>query len=209
MTTEPAGHPVPGGAGKVVLHVGCGAPNPAKLHAVFRTPEWREVRFDIDPDVQPDIVGSITDLASIATASVHAVWSSHNLEHLYVHEVPQALREFHRVLVPGGFVLITLPDLQRVAELIAADKLEEVAYVSPAGPIRPLDIVYGWRGALARGNHYMAHHTGFTATTLAQALKHAGFADIRVQRSGFDLWGRATKPLAAQRAPEPARSGSP
>src|SRR5262245_13583324 len=140
--------PTPDCMVKTVLHVGCGPANRAKLHATFRTPDWHEVRLDIDPTVQPDVVGSITDMSGIATASVHAVWSSHNLEHLYVHEVPVALKEFHRVLVPEGFVLITLPDLQKVAELIVADKLEDVAYVSPAGPIRPLDMVYGWRGAI-------------------------------------------------------------
>ena len=130
----------------------------------------------------------------VATASVDAVWSSHNVEHLYAHEVPVALAEFHRVLRPGGFALITLPDLQKVAELVAADGLEDVAYVSPAGPIRPLDMLYGWRRSIARGNLFMAHHTGFTAKTLGQALRRAGFDPVAVSRSGFDLWARGTKP---------------
>ncbi len=45
-------------APKTVLHVGCGVNLPHKLHPVFHTPEWREVRLDIDPDVQPDQVGT-------------------------------------------------------------------------------------------------------------------------------------------------------
>jgi SAM-dependent methyltransferase len=178
---------------RVVLHVGCGPYNPAKLHRKFQEPGWREVRYDIDPDVAPDIVGSITDMAAIATASVDAVWSSHNVEHLYAHEVPLALAEFHRALRPGGFALITLPDLQAVAELVAADKLEDPAYISPAGPIAPLDTLYGLRAAIARGNLFMAHRTGFTATTLEGALRRAGFATVRTQRLGFDLWAYAEK----------------
>lgn len=188
--------PDPTAPGRVVLHVGCGPYSPEKLHRHFRGPGWRELRLDIDPAVGPDIVGSITDLAAIATASVDAVWSSHNVEHLHAHEVPRALGEFLRVLRPGGFALITLPDLQRVAELVAADRLEDPAYLSPAGPIAPLDTLYGHRASIARGNLFMAHHTGFTATTLDGALRRAGFGTVRTQRLGFDLWAYAEKPTA-------------
>lgn len=176
---------------KICLHVGCGRPNPEGLHPAFRTPEWREVRLDIDPAVQPDIVGSMTDLGMLEPASIDGVWSSHNLEHLYSHEVALALGEFRRVLKPGGFALITLPDLQRVAQMVAADRLENVAYISPAGPIAPLDMLYGFRPSLAAGNTFMAHHTGFTATTLAEALGRAGFTNVQVERLDFDLWALA------------------
>ena len=69
------------------------------------------------------------------TASVDAVWSSHNVEHLYGHQVPTALGEFNRVLKAGGLALITLPDLQTVCRSIAEGKLEPVLYQSPAGPV--------------------------------------------------------------------------
>ena len=66
-----------------VLHVGCGHPNPRKLHVTFREPGWTEVRLDIDPKVKPDIVGTMTQMDEVADSSVDAVWSSHNIEHLY------------------------------------------------------------------------------------------------------------------------------
>nr|WP_294504725.1 tetratricopeptide repeat protein [uncultured Rhodopila sp.] len=166
-----------------VLHVGCGAYSRAKLPAVFRDPAWREIRLDIDQGVQPDIVASITDMAAVADASVDAVYSSHNIEHLYPHEVPVALREISRVLKPGGFLFVTLPDLQEVARRVAEDKLDDPLYVSPMGPIAPLDILYGHRPSLAAGNSFMAHRTGFTRGTLARALIEAGFAAAMVQRA--------------------------
>jgi SAM-dependent methyltransferase len=180
-------------AAKQVLHVGCGAYAPEKLHAVFRNGSWQEVRLDIDDAVRPDIVASITDMAPVADCGVDAVFSSHNLEHLYPHDVPVALREFRRVLKPEGFVLITVPDLQEVARLVSMDRLAEPAYMSGLGPIAPLDILYGHRPNLAAGNLFMAHHTGFTGRTLMNELMGAGFVVATVQRvpSSFSLWAIA------------------
>jgi predicted SAM-dependent methyltransferase len=180
---------------RTVLNVGCGHASRLSLHEHFHGPGWREIRLDIDPAVRPDIVCSITEITPVRSASVDAIWSSHGLEHLYRHEVPRALGEFFRVLMPDGFALLTLPDLQRVAELVAADRLEAEAYVSPSGPITALDMMFGHTPSLARGNMFMAHKSGFTAATLRNLLAAAGFVDIRVHRgNAFDLWAWACKP---------------
>lgn len=177
------------------LHVGCGYAGKDRLPQYFGDASWREIRFDIDPAVRPDIVGSTTDLGMVASASMDAIWSSHNLEHLYAHEVPVALGEFKRVLKPDGFLLITLPDLRAIARQIVQDRLNEVLYQSAAGPITPLDVVYGHRDSIALGNLFMAHRTGFTATTLGQVLLQAGFEEVRVHEGRrWDLWAIATLP---------------
>ncbi|HEY0419934.1 MAG TPA: methyltransferase domain-containing protein [Acetobacteraceae bacterium] len=180
-------------AKREVLHVGCGVQAPGKLHEVFRGEEWQEVRLDIDPAVQPDVVASLTDMGAVAAGQADAVFSAHNLEHLYPHEVPLALREFRRLLKPNGFALITLPDLQSVAHLVAEGRLDQPAYMSPMGPIAPLDILFGYRPSMAEGNLFMAHHTGFTDRSLATALVEAGFGTVSVQRhpSAFCLWAIA------------------
>ncbi|MCF7987223.1 MAG: methyltransferase domain-containing protein [Methylovulum sp.] len=186
---------------KTVLHVGCGYPNPNKLHKAFRGEEWQEIRLDIDADAQPDVVADMRDLSQIEAHSIDALWSSHNVEHLYPHDVIPTLAGFRRILKPDGIALITLPDLQEVAKLIAEDKLEDPAYISPAGPIAPLDILYGFRASMAQGNLFMAHKTGFTAKTLAQAIINAGFAMVTVQRDtrAFNLWAIA---FCSQPSPE-------
>jgi SAM-dependent methyltransferase len=179
---------------KQVLHVGCGPKRIEKLHQTFHGQDWREIRVDIDPEVNPDVVASMTEMPQISSGSMDAVWSLHNLEHLFAHEVPIALREFFRVLKPGGFVLLTMPDLQKAAEFIAQGRLEDPIYQSPAGPIAAIDICFGHRASVARGNVFMAHRTGFTANSLSQKLAACGFRNVRVDRKNLDLWAIAYKP---------------
>lgn len=180
---------------KTVLNVGCGYPLRQRLHKHFHGPEWREIRLDVDPAVRPDIVSSMTDMSPVASQSVDAVWSSHNLEHLHRHEVPGALAEFIRVLKPGGLLLVTLPDLQQVAELVVTDRLEDEAYVSLSGPVTALDMIFGHTASLARGYPFMAHKTGFTLRSLQNLLVEAGFVGVRVKSgAAFDLWAAAHKP---------------
>jgi protein O-GlcNAc transferase len=181
---------------KTILHVGPGhRNNGSSLPQAFLTPNWSEVRLDIDPNNEPDIVGSMLDMNAVDSGSVDAIYSAHNIEHVYAHEVPIVLKEFLRVLKSEGFLLATCPDLQTVCALVAENKLTDAAYTSPAGPITPLDILYGHREALAHGYFYMAHKCGFTEKTLTQALQSAGFQGIAVLRrpTCFDLWVLATK----------------
>ena len=91
--SEP-GAPKEGPPWQMVLHVGCGPARQDSLPSIFRTPQWRELRLDIDPGCQPDLVGSITSMTAVESGSCTAVFSSHNLEHLQPHEVQVALAEF-------------------------------------------------------------------------------------------------------------------
>ena len=177
------------------LHVGCGNDSKEQTTRGFAKAEWDEIRYDIDENINPDIVGSITSMEPIPSNSFDAIYSSHNIEHLYAHEVPLAISEFYRVIKPDGFVVITCPDLQSVCTLVAEDKLTEPAYQSSLGPITPLDILYGHRKAIASGNVYMAHHCGFTKRVLAGVFQQAGFQGIAVRNRPkyFDLWGLGIK----------------
>lgn len=179
---------------KTLLHVGCGPQTQQNLKG-FGATEWREIRLDINPDVKPDVVGSLTDMSAVADGSVDAVYSAHNIEHLYAHEVPVAMQEFRRVLAPGGMVVLTCPDLQSVCAAVAKNQLLETLYVSPAGPIAALDVLYGFRAEIAAGNTYMAHKCGFTYDTLRKAFHDAGFEQCigGCRPSAFDLWALAVK----------------
>jgi SAM-dependent methyltransferase len=188
----------------IFLNVGCGPVyENDRIPTYFRSADWCEIRLDVDPATQPDIIASITDLSCVLSDSVDAIWSSHNLEHLYPHEVERALKEFLRVLKPSGFAYLKVPDLQLVAELIVSKGLESVAYDSPAGPITPLDMIYGHSASLAAGNEFMAHRTGFSPTLLKNLLRAAGFGyGVMKRKEALELSALVFKNNVAE---DPAR----
>jgi SAM-dependent methyltransferase len=165
---------------RLVVNAGCGPRNGRQLPAMFEA--WRQLRVDVDPALDPDVIADITDLSAIPSGSADAVWSAHCLEHLYVHQVGRALDEFHRVLRNDGFACIIVPDLQTIASYIVSDQLEKVLYESPAGPITPHDVMFGLGAAVARGHVSMAHRCGFTPSAMLRHLHKSRFAEIVLRR---------------------------
>jgi SAM-dependent methyltransferase len=170
----------------------------------FATSDWEEVTLDIDEQVNPDIVEKLPDLSRVESDSFDAVYSSHCIEHLYPHEVPTAFMAFHRVLKSDGIVVVRCPDLQSLGERLASGDIDTPLYVSPAGPVSPLDMLYGFRPAMRNGNLFMAHRSGFTSRSLERVCAEAGFKAAASSRSkSRELWGIATKtPMSREEAQE-------
>ena len=156
-----------------ILHAGCGGQP---------LPEWlpgEETRLDIDPGVSPDIVAPLTALGDIGPFDI--VYCSHTLEHLPPHEIRIALREFHRVLRPQGFIVLVVPNLKD----IKPDNT--VYYQSAAGPVTGLDMYYGM-DRLVEHNPWMAHKYGFVPETLQAFVENAGFTVKATDTSSYNLY---------------------
>lgn len=82
------------------LHLGCGQ----KLW-----PGWVNIDRDCG-DVEMDI--RKLDYADCAADEIAAI---HVIEHFYPHEVTAVLREWHRVLQPGGRLTLELPSMNKVS----------------------------------------------------------------------------------------------
>ena len=147
-----------------LLHVGAGA------HPL---PDWaqpdRETTLDINPNYNPDIVASMTDMGDIGEYDL--VFSSHCLEHVYRHECPIALSEMFRVLVKGGTAIVIVPNIEDVKPT------HDVLYVSYEGPVCGLDILYGYSPVI-EDDPGMAHKNGFTLEILKDEFQKAGFRNI-------------------------------
>lgn len=169
----------------VLVNVGCGPRHGSSLPAYFAN--WQQLRVDVDPSVQPDILADLTDLSPIPSSSADAVWAAHCIEHLYEHQVALALAEFRRVLRADGFLCVIVPDLQTVAQYVAADRLHEALYQSPAGPVTPHDILFGFGAAIASGRTSMAHRCGFTPSMLQRCFQGLSFGEVLLRRRSAQL----------------------
>ena len=184
---------------RLLVNLGCGSKGLAWLPPMFS--DWRELRVDVDAVVAPDILADMTDLSAIETGSVDAVWSAHGIEHLYLFEVGKAIAEVYRILAADGFFCLIVPDLQAITEYIANDRLHEVVYQSPAGPVIAHDMLFGFGPALAQGRSSMAHKCGFTPTLLLHKLQESPFAEIVLRRrANHELAAVACKRAAAGEA---------
>lgn len=155
-----------------------------------RMPEWtvngfEPVYLDIEPRNNPDIAASMTAMGEIGPYDI--VFCCHALEHLYPHEVNRALVEFRRVLKPNGVAVILVPDLEGVRP---DGKILEYP---EAGPICGLHLFYGDMRQIEEFP-YMAHHCGFIAETLLDALQQAGFWKCETSRmTNYNLLGVGLK----------------
>jgi SAM-dependent methyltransferase len=173
-------------AKKRLLNAGSGAPRASRLSRLVATGRWEEFRLDIEPDTNPDLVGSVTDLQAFFPAeSFDAILCSHVLEHLYAHEVYPTMVEFRKVLKPNGFALIMCPDLVAAAEQLLEKGLAGVVYNAPVGPIRVLDMFYGHSQSIEQGRHFMAHRTGFSSERLGNLLLEAGFPTVNTRTDDY------------------------
>jgi len=151
---------------------------------------FEQVLLDIDPAGSPDIVLDGRRLAELPAGQFDAVYCSHNLEHYFRHDVPRVLSGFFHVLKPGGFAQIRVPDLMELMRRVVQGDLdlEETLYVSPAGPVAALDVLYGFGARIeASGVDFFAHKTGFTPQTLTRAVEKAGFFPNYAQVSDLEI----------------------
>ena len=108
------------------LHVGCGPVKQAQIPG-FSNSNWKEIRFDIDKNVNPDIEGTLTDMSKVESGSVDAIYSSHNIEHVYPHEVPIVLNEFFRVLKKDGIVVEVVQEGYKIGDRLLRPALVGVS----------------------------------------------------------------------------------
>lgn len=175
---------------KKFLHIGCGYNKKDSTTNFFNTSDWDEVRLDIDPKVNPDIVSSIQDMSNVESNTFDAVYSSHNIEHIYSFEINKTLNEINRVLNDDGFLILTCPDLKAISKLIVDGKIMNKLYDSPSGPIYPLDVIYGFQKSLSKGNEFMAHRNGFTVESIVSFMNRSNFKSFVVGEAvgSFALW---------------------
>lgn len=146
-------------------------------------PGWTIVNAQPAPGV--DIVGTVTDLSACADGAADAVYASHVYEHLSNREIGLALREAWRVLMPGGTIMIAVPDLEVLAKMLTHPALN----IQDRWHVQRM--IYG-----GQIDAYDFHKSGFTFDLLSAVLAEAGFVGVE-RVADFGLFPDTSRALFA------------
>jgi predicted SAM-dependent methyltransferase len=141
------------------LHIGSGG---------LRIPEF--INIDADAAIDCDLIGGSEKL-KFADASIGAIYASHLFEHIPRARTGMVLREWHRVLWPGGSIYLWVPDLEALAEryLTAVRKYSEGAGTAA------VDLV----SRVLYGGQSDGFDFGYSMPTLQTLLESVGFTHVR------------------------------
>lgn len=140
------------------LNIGCGN---KKIEG------WIGIDLDGEPDIRADI-----RTLPFPDDYAHEAMAIHVLEHIWRWQALDVLREWFRVLQPGGKLILELPDLIKCAENI----------LTHTDPRRGIWGLYGDPGYC---NELMSHKWGWTPRELKAELQTAGFRKIKFRDPQF------------------------
>ncbi|MCL4798412.1 MAG: methyltransferase domain-containing protein [Burkholderiales bacterium] len=163
-----------GGEAVVRLNLGCGD----KILPGYVNVDVAASRAGKSPDVLCDL-HALTPFESDSADEVLAV---HVVEHFWRWEVVDVLREWARVLKPGGRMILECPNLLAACEELLRNP------VAGAGPgqegQRTMWVFYGdpaWRDPL------MCHRWNYTPQSLGAIMAEAGLVNVRQEPAQFKL----------------------
>lgn len=139
----------------IKLHLGCGPKYiPGFIHV------------DVEKYSHVDHQGSVCELP-YPDDSVGLIYASHVLEHFRRSEIHRVLREWFRVLVPGGVLRIAVPDFAACAKIYYEEGLK--------------DGLTGLIGLICGGqrDEYDFHKMIFDEPFLTKVLLTQGFREVR------------------------------
>ncbi len=111
--------------------------------------------------------GGIVDITPLPDGVADEVHSYHVIEHFYAWEAPAAIREFARLLKPGGRLVLELPDLESACRNLLKGHKDQMC-------MWPL---YGDPGQL---DPYMCHKWGYTPKSIVALVQGNGFVKAKV-----------------------------
>lgn len=99
------------------------------------------------------------------------VMAIHVFEHFYLWECAVVIAEWHRLLVPGGKIVLELPNIVKCCQNVV-----EAAGEDGSGKLPDNLTLWGIYGDPSLSDPYMGHHWGWTPGSLRAFLIEQGFS---------------------------------
>jgi hypothetical protein len=173
------------------LNIGSG---PAIIPVLPWFEGWDAVRLDLEPSNEPDLLMDAMDLDTLDAAQFDAAYASHILEHIYPFDLARFLNGVRHVLTDDGILVARVPDILLACRIVARQgDLNAFIYDSPAGPVTAWDMLYGYRPYQMQFGRPMAHHDGYSASSLSDTLRAGEFETVYTQAVGGEIIAIACK----------------
>jgi hypothetical protein len=146
---------------------------------------WINVDVQASPKARrpPEILSTCTKVP-LPDGCAGEIMVIHGFEHLYLWEVPQALAEWHRLLEPGGLLVLEMPDIKKCAlNLLKWIDTQDAKHLDSQA-------MHGLYGDPTTMDPYMGHKWGWTPKTLRPVLSHAGFGKLKTAETQWHPIGR-------------------
>lgn len=141
------------------LNIGCGGK---------RIPGYTGIDAVQRPAV--DIIAN-ADNIPLDSGVAEEIMAIHLMEHFYQWEVPGVLREWYRLLQPGGKLVLELPDVVKCAQNLVDNVLKGGKHLDQLS-------YWGLYGDPRLKDPFMTHRWGWTFQTLGQVLHDVGYVNI-------------------------------
>jgi predicted SAM-dependent methyltransferase len=108
---------------KKALNLGC------QVHHFDSQPDMEWINQDVvgdDENIKVELVCDAADLP-LETNSIDFIYAGHLVEHFYPDTLAAAIRSWHRVLKPGGKLVIVTPDCGAIFRDYASGRLSSIA----------------------------------------------------------------------------------
>jgi predicted SAM-dependent methyltransferase len=128
------------------------------------------LNVDIDIAVNPDLVVSLDPSLPFASATFTLIELYHVMEHVYPWVGLDILKEFWRILKPGGTLAIECPNIESACSWLVQNS--DYGSDSQMG----MWAIYGDPNSKSP---LQMHKWGYTPITLAEILKQSGFVSIQ------------------------------
>lgn len=144
-------------------------------------------------DFDPTCADLVCDIRKLELPDCHAdaIAAIHVVEHIYRWEVDAMLRDWHRVLKPGGDLILELPCMEKVISYL-------VKAVKNHQPISPTYSWFPMWGDPKYKNEGMVHRWGYTSQMLRELLVRAGFKGIKLEEPNYHFPQRDMRMVAVK-----------